>query len=282
MRRRSILRWSVLALALACGGCGRDDSAPENASANRPATDATGSGASAGKARVTIFAAASLTDVLPRVLAEWESSRPDIEIVVSFGSSAQLARQIQAGAPADLFLSADAKWASEVTASHPQSKSAELAGNSLVVIVPSEGPPVSGTTADGSPFARLVDESVERVALANPDGVPAGIHAKQALVKAGVWDRVENKLAIADDVRQALAFVARGEADAGIVYATDALGRGEVRVLADVPPDLHEPIRQTWVLLDPAHAAAAAIFEGLGAEKSRREFEAAGFRWLGK
>ncbi len=101
-------------------------------------------------------------------------------------------------------------------------------------------------------------------------------------MEAGVWDRVEKKLAIADDVRQALAFVARGEADAGIVYATDALGRGEVRVLANVPDDLHEPIRQTWVLLDPANTSAAAIFDGLADERSRREFEAAGFRWLGK
>lgn len=270
-----------MALATACGGCGGGKSESTNPGSTKPPTGAPSPGESASRARVTIFAAASLTDVLPRVLAEWEASRPDIEVVVSFGSSAQLARQIQAGAPADLFLSADAKWAAEVTSSRPQAKSAQLAGNSLVVIVPSEAPPVSGSKADGDPFARLLDEHVERIALANPDGVPAGVHAKQALVKAGVWDRVEKKLAIADDVRQALAFVARGEADAGIVYATDALGRGEVRVLVDVPDDLHDPIRQTWVLLDPTHAAATAIFEGLAAERSRREFEAAGFRWLG-
>ncbi|HKY19428.1 MAG TPA: molybdate ABC transporter substrate-binding protein [Rhizomicrobium sp.] len=224
---------------------------------------------------VTVFAAASLTDSLKSV-ADAYKARTGIGVVLSFGASSTLARQIEQGAKADLFFSADADWMDYlqqkglITAGTRKN----LLGNRLVLIAASDARPVP-RIAPGFDLAGALGDG--RLALADPDSVPAGKYAKAALTALGVWDNVASKVARAENVRVALEYVARGEAPYGIVYATDAKVTPQLRVAGVFPQNSHAPIVYPTALTKSAAPGARAFLEFLGSAEARAIFAKAGF-----
>ncbi|MCA9516354.1 MAG: molybdate ABC transporter substrate-binding protein [Myxococcales bacterium] len=204
---------------------------------------------------VTILAAASLQDVVDEARQAYYKGH-GLEISASYGGSSTLARQIAEGATADLFLSADVAWAEWLRERRATSAAPEvLAKNALVVVAPKEHP--FAWTA-GEPLA---DAFAGRLALAEPSHVPAGKYAKAALEKLGAWEALAPRVVSTADVRAALRLVSLGEADAGVVYATDALeAEGTVVVVARLAPELHEAVRYTALLLDTDARERAAGF----------------------
>ena len=185
-------------------------------------------------ADLTVSAAASLTNAFRELAPLFEAKYPDTKVVFNFAASDALLQQIAKGAPVDVFASAD-----QETMDKAQEQKLLVAGtrrnfvsNSLVMIVPSD------STLNLKGLPDLQAAGVKRIAIGNPGGVPAGRYAKSALEGAKVWSAVESKAVFATSVRQALDYVARGEADAGFVYATDAaVFKDKVKVVATIPPD---------------------------------------------
>ena len=206
-----------------------------------------------------VLAAASLQESLSAAADAWAAkghSRP----VLSFAASSALARQIDAGAPADLFLSADEPWMDDVVAhgkTRPGSRAA-LLSNRLVLVAPA-GPPRRIAIAAGFPLAGALGPGA-RLAIADPDAVPAGRYGREALVRLGVWPSVADRLARADSVRAALALVERGAAPLGIVYLTDARASARVQVAGIFPEASHAPITYPLALLAAGRSEEAAPF----------------------
>ena len=189
---------------------------------------------------VTVFAAASLTNAITDV-GNLFAGKGAGTVTPSFAASSTLARQIENGAPANLFISADEDWMNYLAAKRlivPESR-VDLLGNKLVLIAPAEST-LDVDIKPGFPLAQLIGQ--ERMATADPDHVPVGKYARAALEKLGVWKDVEGRLARADNVRAALALVERGECPLGIVYATDAAISKKVKVVGIFPADSHPPI----------------------------------------
>ena len=194
----------------------------------------------AGTAPIDLFAAASLREVLDAAVADYRS-RAGRTVRATYAGSAQLARQIDQGAPADLFIPADEVWMDWLDRRGLIVTTArrDLASNRLVLIAPASA---SGTTIDlASPAAMTARLGKGRLAMAEA-AVPAGRYGQEALTRLDLWETVEDRLAPADDVRAALALVARGEAPLGLVYATDARVEPRVRVVATFPAASHAPI----------------------------------------
>lgn len=189
---------------------------------------------------VTIFAAASLTDALGEIGKLYEAQGKG-HIVASFASSSDLARQIEHGAPADLFISADRQWADYLDQRGLIEKGSlvTLLSNDLVLVAP-VGSAVKLEIGPDFPLAAALGDG--RLAVGDPDHVPAGIYARQALDSLGVWSSVEGRLARAGSVRAALLFVERGDCPLGIVYRSDALLDAKVRVIGTFPADSHPPV----------------------------------------
>jgi len=194
-----------------------------------------------------VLAAASLQESMNAVADAWAAkghARPKI----SFAGSSALARQIEAGAPADLFVSADEPWMDEVQGKgllRPKTRVSFLTNN-LVLIAPANKP-VRLKIAPGFRLAAALGPN--RLAVADPNAVPAGVYAKQALTRLKVWPSVQGKLAPAENVRAALALVSRGAAPLGVVYATDARAEPGVRVVDTFPAASHDPISYPVALL---------------------------------
>ena len=225
-------------------------------------------------ADINVFAAASLADALGEAAQVYESDTGDHATLVLAGSSA-LARQIQQGAPADLFLSASTDWM-DALASDEQIDAAtrvDLLGNSLVLVAHGQAEPVSDTPD----LAALLGEG--RLAMALVDAVPAGVYGKAALEFLGQWQAVAPQVAQADNVRAALALVATGEAPYGFVYATDAAAEPAVSVVYTFPAESHAPI--TYPAAVTAHAAepesAAAFLTWLQSDEAQAIFARHGF-----
>ncbi|MBU2956265.1 molybdate ABC transporter substrate-binding protein [Paracoccus sp. 1_MG-2023] len=191
-------------------------------------------------AETVVFAAASLTDALDRIAAEWADAGNE-PVTISYAGSSALARQIQQGAPADLFISANEEWMDALVASGDVRANSrrDIASNALVLIGPGDRAPVA--IDDTLDLPALLDGG--RLSMAMISGVPAGIYGRQALQSLGLWDDVAGQVAQSDNVRSAMAFVARGEAPLGIVYATDAQVQPDVSVLGRFPDGSHAPIR---------------------------------------
>lgn len=193
---------------------------------------------------LTVFAAASLKEVLDAAVAASSQGGGGMIRAVYAGSS-QLARQIDQGAPADLFISADLEWMDWLAGRQLVNSAARrvLAANALVLVAPARSPEWRITLAPGPLLAeQLVDRLGDgRLATAEPD-VPAGRYGQQAMTALGIWPEVESRLAPAENVRAALAMVAHGEAPLGIVYATDARAEPGVRVVGVFPSGSHAPI----------------------------------------
>lgn len=192
---------------------------------------------------VVVFAAASTREAVLTVAA-LAGDRLGIDLKASFAGSSALARQIEAGAPADLFLSANTAWMDRLVASGlvDGASRQDLVRNRLVVIAAADSAP----TGIPDPLSAAADLTSAlaggRLAIAEPDSVPAGIYAKEALTALGVWPAVAGRIAPAADVRAALALVERGEAPLGIVYATDARAASGVTVVSTIPAQAHRPI----------------------------------------
>jgi molybdate transport system substrate-binding protein len=226
----------------------------------------------------TVFAAASLTDAMKDVAAAWVKlghSAP----VMSFASSSTLARQIEQGAGANLFASADEQWMDELDKKGllaPGTRK-DLLSNDLVLVMPA-GATRRVTIGPGFDVAAILG-SDGKLAVGDPAHVPAGIYAEQALRKLGAWDAAEPRLARADSVRSALLLVERGEAPAGIVYGTDAAVSPGVSVAGVFPADSHDPIRYPFALVKGAGAAEAqALLDFIEGPEGAKILAARGFK----
>ena len=215
---------------------------------------ASASPAPANAANVTVFAAASLKEAMDEQARQFEARTGD-KIVVAYAASNALAKQIEAGAPADVFISADLDWMDflERRKRLAPNTRVTLLRNTLVLIAPATSN-VSLKIAPG--FALATALGGERLAIANPDSVPAGKYGMSALESLGVWTGVERKVARTENVRAALALVARGETALGIVYGTDAFAEKGVRIVDTFPAASHPPI------LYPAAVVAASASPG--------------------
>jgi molybdate transport system substrate-binding protein len=188
-----------------------------------------------------VFAAASLKPALDEIIATPEAARIGA-IKPSYAASSQLARQIEAGAPAALFISADEDWMNTLASARKivAATRVDLLANALVLIAPKD----NGTTLQIVPGFDLAGALGKdgHLALAEPNSVPAGKYAKSSLVALGAWDAVASRIVAAENVRAALNFVARGEAPLGIVYRSDAVSEPAVRVVGTFPESSHAPI----------------------------------------
>lgn len=205
-----------------------------------------------------VLAAASLQESLGAAADAW-TRRGHPRPVISFAASSALARQIESGAPADMFVSADEVWMDYLAARKllRGGTRVPLLTNRLVLVAPA-GSKLRLTIGRGFPLARALGKG--RLAMADPDAVPAGKYGRQALTRLGVWHSVKSRIARAENVRAALAFVARGEAPLGIVYATDARAEPGVRVVGTFPAASHAPITYPVALLARSTSRDAEAF----------------------
>jgi molybdate transport system substrate-binding protein len=223
-----------------------------------------------------ILAAASLQDALTEVADSW-SAQGHPKPVLSFASTSALARQVEAGAPADLFVSADEKWMDALADDDTirlESRTTFLT-NRLVLIAPAQSK-AHISFAPGFGLTKLLGGG--KLAMADPQSVPAGRYARQALGNLGVWQSVEAQIVPAENVRVALGLVARKEAALGIVYASDAKSGADVRVVASFPESSHEPIRYPLAILTASkNPDAEAMRKYLLSEDAAKIFRNYGF-----
>ena len=223
-----------------------------------------------------VLAAASLQESLNAAADTW-AGKGHLRPVISFAGSSALARQIETGAPADLFISADEAWMDHVSERglvRPGSR-ASLLFNTLVLVAPASSA-VRLTIAPRFPLARALGKG--RLAMADSDAVPAGIYGRQALTRLGVWPLVSARVARAENVRAALALVASGEAPLGIVYATDALADRRVRVVGRFPNGSHALIAYPVATLAASrHREAEPFRRFLLSAEGRAVFRRFGF-----
>jgi molybdate transport system substrate-binding protein len=230
--------------------------------------------------RVTVLAAASLTDAMQQIGRSYEAANGS-RIVFSFAASMTLAKQIEASAGADVFVSADMESMDYLDNKGLIAKRTRqnLLGNSLVLVAPMESK-LTLAIAPGFKLAEALQGG--RLALANVDSVPAGRYGKAALTALRVWDGVAGRLAQGEDVRATLAYVARGEAPLGIVYATDARAEPRVRTVATFPANTHPPIVYPAALVKDANPTASAFLAYLKGPQARAIFERVGFTVLAR
>ena len=224
-----------------------------------------------------VFAAASLKDALDEAVQSYQRNM-DNKVTVSYAASSVLAKQIENGAPAELFISADVDWMDYLAVRkliYPASR-INLLKNSLVLIAPANST-IQFKIAPNFPLAEKLGSG--RLAMAHPEYVPAGRYGRAALQTLGVWNSVKNRIAPAENVRAALTLVSRGEAPLGIVYRTDALADGNVRIVAEFPANTHPPIiYQAALTARSTHPDAANLLAFLVSAAGRAIFRKYGFR----
>lgn len=235
--------------------------------------------ASAQDRKLIVFAAASLKDALDEVSAAYLHEKGQ-ETATSYAASSALAKQIEAAAPADIFISADLDWMDYLDKRNliePQTR-ANLLGNRLVLIAPADSATKLGI-APNFPLAQALGNG--RLAIADPNAVPAGRYGKAALESLGVWPTVVDRLAPAENVRATLTLVSRGEAPLGVVYQTDAVADKDVKILGTFPQDTHPPIiYPIGVVASSINPAAVGYIAYLKSPASRPIFEKHGFTVL--
>jgi molybdate transport system substrate-binding protein len=229
---------------------------------------------------VFVLAAASLQNALDDAVQDFDKTSGD-NVRVSYGASSALAKQIENAAPADIFISADLDWMDYVEKAKmvkPGTR-ANLLANKLVLVAPADHA-VPVAIAANFPLAQRLGAD-GRLAMADPDSVPAGKYGKGALENLGVWNSVENRIARAEDVRAALRLVARGEAPLGIVYATDAAAEPGVKIVGTFPDSSYKPIIYPIAQLTSGTSAHAGKFEAyLRSDKAAPFFVKQGFAVL--
>jgi molybdate transport system substrate-binding protein len=227
-------------------------------------------------ADTTVFAAASLKNALDEISQSWSAQKSG-KVVVSYAGSSALARQIEKGAPADIFVSADLEWMDYLAQRKliNDATRVNLLRNELVMIAPATAK-ISVELKPGLKLGDLLGN--DRLSMADPDSVPAGKYGKAALEALGIWPQAATKIIRADNVRTALNFVARGETPLGIVYRTDAAAEDKVKVVAVFPAATHPPIVYPAALLaDSKNAEAAAFFSYLKSNAATGIFRKHGF-----
>ena len=231
---------------------------------------------------LVVFAAASLKNALDEIAATWTRDTGKSAPRISYAASSALAKQIEQGAPADLFLSADTDWMDYLDKKNliTRETRVNLLGNKIVLIAPKDSA-VSLAIKQGFELGKALGGG--KLAMANVEAVPAGKYGKAALEKLGAWEGVKDKIAQAENVRAALLLVARGEAPLGIVYSTDAVAEPNVKILGAFPDDSHPPIVYPAAVTKEAKTADAKLFlDHLKSAKARAAFERQGFTVLVK
>lgn len=229
------------------------------------------------KPPLLVFAAASLKNALDEINTAW-TKRSGVEVRASYAASSALAKQLEEGAPADLFLSADIPWMDHVEKKNlvRAGTRANLLGNALVLIAPKDWKKGQVKIGQNFDLAALLGDG--RLAVGAVASVPAGRYAKASLEKLGIWPSVEKKLAEAENVRAAMAFVSRGEAPLGIVYSTDAAADPNVVIVGTFPGDSHPPIiYPVGVLASSKNPAAGAYRKFLAEPEAKKIFVKHGF-----
>src|ERR1700675_5076122 len=230
---------------------------------------------------ITVFAAASMKNALDDVDAAF-TRQTGIKVVAGYDASSALMKQIEGGAPADVFVSADLKWMDYGSQKKliKDDTRVNLLGNTLVLIAPKDSKVDKVTIAPGFDLAKLAGDG--RIATGDVKAVPVGIYAQAALEKLGVWSSVEPKMAMTANVRAALVLVARGEAPLGIVYSTDAKVEPGVKVVGVFPDDSHDPIIYPVAATANAKPEATPYLAFLRSQTAKTVFEAYGFAVLMK
>lgn len=232
---------------------------------------------SAWAEEITVFAAASMTNVLQEISQAYEKTNPQDKVIFSFASSSVLAKQIEQDAPADLFISADLKWMDYVKEkrSDKVQNITKLVRNELVLIAPIDSQ-ISADHIQAVDFSKELANSY--LSVGDPAHVPAGIYAKKALAHYKLWEVVESKLVRAKNVRDALSFVERGEAQLGIVYSTDAkVAKEKVKVVATFPAESYgEVIYPAATVSDKV--TAKKFLDFLKTDVAKTKFNVAGFK----
>ncbi len=228
------------------------------------------------RVELIVSAAASLQDSLNAIEPLYEERNPGIDLIMNYGSSGALQKQIEQGAPADLFLSAGAKQIEALTSAGLVRDAVNVLSNQLVAIVSEEA------SADIEKLQDLPAAGFRAIAIGDPEVVPAGSYAREALIGAGIWEEVESKLVMAKDVRQVTTYVETGNAELGFVYKTDALGSDRAIVAFEVDSALHAPIRYpAGIVARSEHRQEAERFLAyLKGEAASAVFESYGFRTL--
>ena len=264
MSRYVSFPFCLLLMLFGLAGCGRDSSVQQPDSSTDEAEES-----------VLLFGAASTTNVLDEIRAEF-SRQQGIDVETNYAGTSTLVHQIESGAEADLLISAHRRWAEYLEAKGLVARWRDLLQNRLVIVVPAD------SRIDVQKPEDLLNERVQHVALADPEAVPAGVYAKQALENLRLWNRLKAKVVAGADVRHALSYVETGAAEAGIVYATDAAISTAVHVAVRIDPDLTDPIRYPVVLLNGGaeNAAAVSFYEYLSSPQAAEIFQKHGFTVL--
>ncbi|AWW34422.1 molybdate ABC transporter substrate-binding protein [Mannheimia varigena] len=225
---------------------------------------------------ITVFAAASMTNVLQEINQDFEKKYPEDKVTFSFASSSVLAKQIEQDAPADVFISADQQWLDYLVEKQPAKikNRANLVKNELVLITPKESE-IKAENIQAVDFAKELANSY--LSVGDPDHVPAGRYAKKALTHYNLWETIEPKLARAKNVRDALSFVERGESPLGIVYSTDAKVSDKVKVIAVFPTESYGEIVYPTAVMSEKQSALKFL-DFLQTPEAKARFEAAGFK----
>jgi molybdate transport system substrate-binding protein len=228
---------------------------------------------------LTVFAAASMKNALDDVDAAY-TAKAGIKVVASYAASSVLAKQIEQGAPADIFVSADTDWMDYAIGKKNINvpTRVDLLGNSIVLIAPKDSRIDNVTIGPGFDLAKLAGDG--RIATGDVKAVPVGKYAKATLEKLGAWQAAEPKFAMAESVRAALTLVARGEAALGIVYSTDARVEPEVKIVGTFPADSHPPIIYPVAATATAKPEAADYLAFLRTSAAKAIFEKYGFKFL--
>ena len=227
---------------------------------------------------LTVSAAISLKDALDEISHLYTAEHPGTDVHFNLGGSGTLQRQIEQGAPVDIFISASPKEMDSLESQGlllPDTRK-DLVRNSVVLIVPAGSTGVSG-------FQDLTKAAVKTVAVGEPQTVPAGKYAQEVLTHLGIYDQLKPKLVLAKDVRQVLTYVETGNADAGIVYATDAKISKKVTVVASAPAGSHSPVVYPGAVIKDSKnvAGAKAFLKFLGGEEAQAVFQKYGFTAAG-
>lgn len=262
-------KMKIIALSLICvtvlsAGCGK---AADTASEQKTQK-------SEAPVTLTISAAASLKDAFGDIKKLYAKESPNVTLTYNFGSSGELMTQIEQGAPADAFVSAGSKQMDELKQKDLliNDTDKKLLKNEVVLIVPKTGSSLKN-------FEGLTDSSIKKVALGEPKSVPAGQYGAETLTKMGIYDKVQPKAVFAKDVKQVLAWVESGDADAGIVYTTDAKVSTKVKVIATAPEKYHSPIIYPEAVIKGTknEKAARAFLKFLSTDSAKKVFQKYGF-----
>lgn len=270
MKKKFSILTLALCLMLGAVGCSNNSSSSSSSNASSAASS---SGDSSEKVELNISAAASLQEAMAELEKEFKNINPDVKLTVNLGSSGSLMQQIQEGAPCDLFISAGAKQMDALVEDGTVEKDAvkTLLTNDLVLVA-AKGEKVDSLDA-------LKTDDVEKIAIGDPESVPAGKYAKEVLDNTKLYDNVKDKLVLAKDVKEVLSWVQKGNADVGFVYLSDATGVDDVDVVLTTDDDSHSEIAYpVAVLKDSKQAKVAQQFEDfLLSNKAQNILEKHGF-----